>query len=75
MAEKEIELTPKVYTFAAIGAVIFGVAGAWAFAGTPAGIVSPALVGPSPAARSGCSSKRSIVSRRKWRRRQARVAI
>ncbi|MGA9602321.1 MAG: hypothetical protein WBS22_19085 [Methylocystis sp.] len=45
MAEKEIELTPKVYTFAAIGAVIFGVAGAWAFAGTPAGIVSPALVG------------------------------
>ena len=45
MAEKEIELTPKVYTFAAIGAVIFGVAGAWAFSGTPAGIVSPALIG------------------------------
>jgi hypothetical protein len=45
MAEKELELTPKVYTFAAIGAVIFGAAGAWAFAGTPAGIVSPALIG------------------------------
>ncbi|BDV38090.1 hypothetical protein [Methylocystis bryophila] len=45
MAEKEIELTPKVYAFAAIGAVIFGAAGAWAFTGTPAGIVSPALIG------------------------------
>jgi len=45
MAEKELELTPKVYTFAAIGAVIFGAAGAWAFAGTPAGIVSPAVIG------------------------------
>jgi hypothetical protein len=45
MAEKELELTPKVYTFAAIGALIFAVAGAWAFSGTPAGIVSPALIG------------------------------
>ena len=41
MAGKEIELTLKVYTFAAIAAAIFGLAGAWAFAGTPAGIVSP----------------------------------
>jgi len=45
MAEKELELTPKVYMCAAVGAIIFGAAGAWAFAGTPAGIVSPALIG------------------------------
>jgi len=45
MAEKELELTPKVYTFAAVGAVILGAAGAWAFAGTAAGIISPALIG------------------------------
>ena len=45
MAEKELELTPKIYAFAAIGAAIFGAAGARAFAGTPAGILSPALIG------------------------------
>ncbi len=45
MAEKELELTPKVYAFAAVGALIFGAAGFWAFSGTPAGIVSPAVIG------------------------------
>jgi hypothetical protein len=44
MAEKEFELTPKVYMFAGVGALILGGIGAGALGGL-ANTVSAAIVG------------------------------
>jgi hypothetical protein len=45
MADKELELTPKVYMFAAVGAVIFGVMGLFALSSGPVGIFAGGMVG------------------------------
>lgn len=44
MAEKELELTPKVYAFAGVGAVIIGALAALSLGGT-ANTIAAAVVG------------------------------
>ncbi|HMK88152.1 MAG TPA: hypothetical protein VK446_00755 [Methylocystis sp.] len=45
MASKEFELTPNVYIFAGVGALILGTLGAFAFSGSIPTIISAGVVG------------------------------